>query len=346
MKLFGVMLLSLLLIYPIGVAAEAEEKLQLRMTLPPIMGSLPLVLGHEWGIFHDHGLDLQLKGLADREGRIAALRAGRIDGMVTDLTTAILAALDGIDIVITSTAFLSQNGAGLALLTQYRTGITSIEDILGDFAAGDERARIHLSHLSNLHFQTDRLLSQLGFDVYNAANYQFWTDMVALARSFAFMPRWVPAVVLPEPYISFLVHFIPLGIRGAEIIVLADFLDIEPVPSVIIFRREFVRQNNEVLRRFHAAHQQAITRLNATSIGELLDLGVDVVVEMFFPGLDPGDPREIPPEVIVQLTIPYFVAPTLPAPASLAAVMDWLIRAGHTRERITYDEIITDLFVR
>ncbi len=349
MKLFGgylgLCLLSLLLIYPIGAATEAEEKLQLRMTLPPIMGSLPIVLGDEWGIFYDHGLALQLKGLVDRESRIAALRAGRIDGMVTDLTTAILAALDGIDIVITSTAFLAQNGAGLALLTQYRTGITSIEDILGNFAAGDERAQIHLSHLSNLHFQTDQLLAQLGFDIYNAANYQFWTDMVAMATNFAFMPRWVPAAVFPEPYISFLVSFIPLRIRGAEIIVLADFLDIEPVPSVIIFRREFVQQNNEAIQRFHAAHRLAIARLNASSVEELLAVGVDVVVTMFFPGLDPGDPQLIPPEVIAQLAIPYFVAPTLPAPASLAAVMDWLIAAGHARERITYDEIITDLFV-
>lgn len=346
MKLVWVVLFSLLLIYPIGAATATEARQQLRLTLPPIMGSLPIVLGYEWGIFHDHGLDVQLKGLVDQESRIAALRAGRIDGMVTDLTTAILAALDGIDIVITSIAFLAQNGAGLALLTQYRTGITSIADILGDFAAGDERARIHLLHLSNIHFQTDQLLTQLGFDIYRAANYQFWTDMVAMATNFAFMPRWVPAVVLPEPYILFLVYFIPLRIRGAKIIVLADFLDIEPVPSVIVFRREFMQQNKEAIQRFHIAHRLAITRLNATSVRELLDLGVDVVVEMFFPGLDPGDPREVPPAVIAQLTIPYFITPTLPTLASFTAVMDWLIAAGHTRDRITYDAIITDLFVR
>jgi NitT/TauT family transport system substrate-binding protein len=343
MKLISLMLLSLLLIYPLGTATEVEEKLLLRMALPPMMGSLPVVIGNEWGTFNDHGLNLQIKGLADQESRIAALRAGQIDGMVTDLTTAILIALDGIDIVITSTAFLSQNGAGLALLTQSRTGITSIKDI---FAARDERMRIHLSHLSDIHFQTDQLLAQLGFDIYTAVNYQFWTDIVAMATNFAFMPRWVPAVVLPEPYITFLTNFIPLRIRGARIILLADFLEIEPVPSVIIFRREFIEQNKQAVQRFHIAHQQAIARLNATSIGELLDMGVSIVVEMFFPGLDPGDPTAIPPKVIEQLTIPYFITPTLPAPASFTAVMDWLIRARYARVRIAYDTIITDLFVR
>lgn len=323
----------------------AEPLLQLRISLPPEMGALPLAFGHDWGVFIEHGVDLQLVPMADKHSRVAALRAGAIDGMLTDLPTAILLALDGIDLVITSTAFLPQAGSHLALMTQRASEVTSIADLLGEPAAGDERHRIHLPYLSAIHFQTDRLLYQLGYSVDTGHNYQDWPDMLAMATNFAIMPTWLRAVVLPEPYITYLVNFLPALIYGAEIIILSDFATVEPIPSVVVFRRDSLEEKNEAIIRFYTAYHAAIARLNATTFDELLEEGINIAIALFFPGLDLADPEAIPPkEMLAAVTIPYFDVPSLVSTQAFINVMDWLIAGGHARRRIDYAEITTDLF--
>lgn len=326
--------------------AAAEPLLHLRISLPPDIGALPIAFGQDWGLFTEHGVDLQIIPLADKQSRVAALRVGKIDGMLTDLPTAILLALDGIDLAITSTAFLPQTYSQLALLTQRHANVTSISDLLGEPEAGDERHRIHLPRLSGIHFQTDRLLYQLGYAIGTDTNYQDWPDMLAMATTFAVMPTWVRAVVLPEPYITYLINFLPELIYGAEIIILSDFATVEPIPSVIVFRRDSLEEKEEAIARFYTAYRAAIARLNATPLDELLDEGIDIAIAMFFPGIDLADPDAIPPaEMLAAVNIPYFGALGRVGRPTFTTVMDWLIAGEYVRQRIDYAEITTDLFI-
>ena len=50
----------------------------LRVSLPPVFASLPIAYAAEWGLFEEHGVDVEIIGMTDNQVRSAALSAGEL----------------------------------------------------------------------------------------------------------------------------------------------------------------------------------------------------------------------------------------------------------------------------
>ena len=144
--------------------ASATPLPKLRVSLPPVMGCLPIAFADGWDMFAEDGIDVEIVGLSDNQARTLALMAGDIDGMICDVSTAILLITSGTNIVITSTAYQPEQTGSLALLTQSYFHINSIDNLLNRTETGNTLKAIAITEMSDIEYELDSLLISLGYD--------------------------------------------------------------------------------------------------------------------------------------------------------------------------------------
>jgi len=300
-----------------------SEILSLRFSIPPMMGSLPIGFADGWKVFDEYAVDVELIGLSDNQSRNLALIAGQIDGMVCDVSTAVLLAATGTDIVITSTAYRPEQTGSLALLTQSYFQIDSLETLMVKTTAGNNLKSIAVTSMSDFEYHIDTLLASQGYDVNPEKDYSYWFDMLQVATFLSFGS--VYAAVLPEPYVTYIDNFPPLK-EGSHLVHLSDFEDIDLLPSVIVFRREVIESQPEAIEAFYAGIRAAIDRVNALDRDELIETGINEALDVFFPGTS----RDTVPEGILDtFNIPEFEYPEALSENEYTAVVEWAKNKGY-----------------
>lgn len=332
--------LAVLLIFIPFFPGVADELPQLSISLPPVMGSLPLAFANGWGLFASHGLEVELVGLSDNQARTLALMAGEINGMVCDVTTAILLVTAGTDIVITSTAYRPEQTGSLALLSQSYFEIESIDALLASTEKGSTLKSIAITAMSDLEYQIDTLLNRLGYTVDPDKDYSYWYDMLQLATFLAFGS--VYAAVLPEPYITYISNYLPSN-SNSTLVHLSDFNGMDLLPSVLVFRREVVEGDEALIACFYAAFREAIDMINTSSREELIEMGIDEALALFFPGVTE---EAVPEGIMDSFVIPHFPQPQMLSKEQFEAIVAWAIAKRYTQKHPSYEEMTTDRFLR
>jgi NitT/TauT family transport system substrate-binding protein len=323
----------------VSVSALADKVPQLRISLPPRLGALPLALAEQWGLYEEEGVTVKVAGLPDDQARSLALMTGAIDGMVCDVVTAILFVTSGTDIVITGTAYCPQSGS-LSLLSRSYYNITSIGDLLSRTQVGNMQKSIGIIERSDFEYHLDTLLTSLGYAVNPDRDYWGMYDTLQLATFLSLGS--VYAAVLPEPYTSYIEYY-PLPGSSSPLIHLSDFEGIELLPEIVVFRREVLRESPEVVESFYRALRKTIERINTSSREELIEAGVTEALSLFFPGTS----REsIPLVVLDSLTIPYFQQPRMLSREQFEDVVAWLNAKRYTWQHPSYEKMTTDRFIQ
>jgi len=307
----------------------------LRVSLPPLMGAVPVALGVTWGMFAEEGVEIQLLPLASQRDRIVAFQAGQIDAMVTDLTSAImLASQMPAEVAIVSTAYYptSNQPPHLALITQDYSGLNKLPDLAGMEPKG--AVRIAVPRQSDLEFALDMLFISQGLEPPEEA-YIGQDDLLGM----------VTCGVLPQPYVDYLLHYEYEG--KPRLTVVSDFSDIPIPPSVIVFHRSVLAARLSDVDGFFRAIRRAVERVNVSSREELLATGWDVAVELFFPGLTPETLNPGAREK-VETAIQAVHIPELPEPGPVPREMFELVRAwakgkGYLVGRVDYDQVVAIL---
>lgn len=324
-----------------GLTLIAQGKaVQLRVSLPPIMGSVPIALADSWGLFAKHGVDVQVIGLSDNQARSLALMAGNIDAMVCDLTTAVLLYTSGTKIVITSTAYTPTQSGSLALLSQSYFHINSIPDLLAQTQAGSNLKSIAITPMSNIEYDLDALMHHLGYQIDPDKDCSYWYDLLQVATFLSLGS--VYAAVLPEPYITYISNY-PSVMKDSHLVHLSDFAGVDLLPSVVVFRRDFVNAHPDMVTRFYAAYRDAVNRINSSTKDELIALGINEALTLFFPGMSK---EAVPPGIMDTFTIPRFPFPGKVSKEEFDAVINWVNAKRYTWKHPTYEELITDRFVK
>jgi NitT/TauT family transport system substrate-binding protein len=321
------------------VTNGADASTTLRFSLPPVMGSLPIALGHSWGLFKDAGVDIQVVGLSDNQARSLALMAGSIDGMICDVTTALLLYTSGTPIVITSTAYQPQSGS-LAILSPSYFRIDSLKGLLAHTEKGSTLKSLALTQMSDLEYETDTLFAHLGYKIDPDKDFSYWHDMLQLATFLSLGS--VYAAVLPEPYITYISEY-PSVNSHATYIHLSDFQGMTLLPSVIVFRRSVVEKSPELITRFYTALRDAINRINSMSRQQLIAEGTDQALSLFFPGLTK---ENVPEGIMDHFVIPHFDLPHGLAKQQFEDVLAWARAKRYTWKQPTYEELTTDRFLK
>ena len=312
-----------------SMAATGETAPSLRFSLPPVLEALPIAFAQEWGLFEAHGVSVELIGITDNQQRSAALLTGNLDGMMEDITRSILDATSGGDIVITSAAgSRPQTGSiALALLSPASFRLDSIETLLAsDYSIGT-------IYRSDFEYLLERLLADRQSEDAEPAQTMYFHDMLQMAVWFG--AQTLPAAVLPEPYVSYLAAYYPAGGVPIELVIHDDFSEIGTLPAVIVFDRTYVANHPEAIAAFYAAYTEAIERINATPREDLVDLGIDIALSLFFQG---ADRTTINQEVLDTIPIPRFDLPAALPQTDYDAILAWMLEKGYVYVKPTYEE--------
>ena len=312
----------------------------LRVSLPPVMGCLPIAFANGWDLFAQNGLDVEVVGLSDNDARILALMAGDIDGMICDVSTAILLITSGTNIVITSTAYQPEQTASLALLSQSYFKIDSIDDLLNRTETGNTLKSIAITEMSDIEYEVDSLLISLGHSVTPNKDYSYWHDMLQLAMFLSLGS--VYAAVLPEPYITYLSKY-PQIKPGAVLVQLSDFAGIDLLPSIIVFRRDVVDRSPDAVTTFYDVYREAMDRINHMPREELTTTGIDIALSTFFPGLGKD---AVPEGILDDFALPHFSYPEMLSKQKFEDVAAWLKWKGYTWKHPAYEDVTTDQFIK
>jgi len=321
----------------ISIATTGETSPSLRFSLPPVLEALPIAFAQEWGLFEAHGVSVELIGITDNQQRSAALMTGNLDGMMEDVTRSILDATTGGNIVITSAAASRpQTGSlALALLSPASFRLDSFDALLAsDYAIGT-------LYRSDYEYLLDRLLADRQDEDTEPKQTLFFHDMLQMAVWFG--AQTLPVAVLPEPYFTYLATYYPPGGQPIELVILDDFSETGVLPAVVVFRRGFVAAHPEAVAAFYAAYTEAIERINSASRDELIDVGIDVALSLFFQG---ADRTTINQEVLDAIPIPVYECPSVLARADFEAILAWMLRKGYVFVEPTYEQLTDFQFVR
>jgi len=316
--------------------AVAEGGPVLRFSLPPVLAALPVAFAQEWGLFEAHGVTVELIGITDDLQRSAALLTGNLDGLMSDVTHAVLDASAGSDLVVTA-AVHSRPQTGsvtLALLSPVSFRIGSLEELLAS------NQLIGVLYRSDYEYMLDRMVDSALAGGKRTIRYSPFSDMLQLATMLG--AQWLGSAVLPEPYISYIATYRPPGGRALEMVTLADFGEWTAPPSVVVFRRSFLDRYPDAVAAFHAAIAETIERLNKTSREEMVDTGLDVAISLFFQAVDT---ELIGQDVLDALPIPVY-EPLGSLPQEVYEdILAWMRRKGYVMNAPAYASLVDGQFL-
>jgi len=328
--------LCLALAFPLICLGQSAGRL--RVSLPPVLASLPIAFAEEWGLFDAHGVDVEIIGMTDNEVRSAALASGSLDLVIEDITQFLVDIDGGQGLLATSAAYIQPQTTSqqVALVS---AGIFRMETIDDLVASGNTVGTVFRSDHEYL---LDRLFETALDDGVKAPRYLYMTDVLFLATWFG--AGMMPAVVLPEPYISYIGAYKPAGIENplVQVVILDDFAEFDRLPHLLVFRSDYVEAHPEAVDAFYAAYVEAIERLNGMSRDEIVETGLGVVLPLFFQG---ADRALIGEDVLDALSIPAFDLPVTFDQEQFDSVVAWALEKGYAYIRPEYEMVVSCAFV-
>lgn len=315
----------------LSVATLVNALPTLRFSLPPVLEALPLAYAEAWGLFEAHGVNVELVGITDNQQRSAALITGNLDGLIEDVTRSILDLSAGADVLITSAATLrpQTDSYELALLSPASFRYETLDALL---ASGQAIGTIYRS---DYEYVLDQYLEQtLGVDA-RSVRTMYFNDMLQMAVWFG--AQTLPSAMLPEPYISYITTYHPPAGKPIALNVLADLSSLGPLPSLVVFRSAYVRDNQVAVDAFYAAYTEAIERINNTPRDVLIDEGIDIALGLFFQG---ADKTTINQEVLDTLKIPYYELPSPLSQALYDSIEQWMLGKAYVFSSTAYADLV------
>jgi len=324
------------LILSCAALIPAQGAPTLRVSLPPVLASLPIAFAEEWGLFDDHGVDVEIIGMTDNTLRSAALSTGDLDLVIEDVTQFIVDLSGGQELLATSAAYVRPQTASMdvALVSPGAFRLESLDDLIAsDYMVGTLFRSDH-------EYLLDQLLASVVESEEDWPRYSYSTDVLFLATWFG--AQAMPAAVLPEPYVSYIATYVPVGGKPVEVVTLSDFADYEVLPDLLVFRADYVERSPDAVTAFYAAYVEAIVRMNDTPRDELIDAGLDVVLPIFFQG---ADPTLIGQDVLDAISIPAFDPPSALPLELYERILEWMDGKGYTLLRPSYEDVVDGRFL-
>lgn len=309
----------------------------LKVSLPPALGAVPIVMGDVWGLLGEEGVEIEMIPLPSQRDRILAFQAGQVDVMVSDLTSALLL-VESVprEAAILAVAYAPPPDADhLAVLTPAAfSRIRTWEDLLTLLQEG-QRLQIALPRQSDLEFVMDTVFAAEGVVV--RPDLYIGQDNLLTNASWLLLGM-VAVGVLPQPYIDYIVTY---DYPGKPELVALRWIPGELLPpEVIVVRRSLVDREPKRVAAFLRGIRRAVGRLNESSRDEIVSDALPVAVDLFFPG---GGPETADPEVRVQIEagIAAIAIPAFSEPGPLDReiydrVMTWAVGKKYLRRPLPY----------
>ncbi len=310
----------------------------LRVSLPPALGAVPIVMGEVWGMFEEEGIEIELIPLPSQRDRMLAFQAGQVDVMVTDLTGALLLVSSVPRLAaIVATAFAPEPMEDhLAFITPVVLSRISTWSEFTSRLQGGARIQIALPRQSDLEFVVDELFRREGLVV--PLDLYIGQDNLLVNSTWTLLGM-VAVGALPRPYVDYILTYSYPGKPTLEVLRWVPGESFPP--EVIVVRRPLLEGQPEVVAAFFRALRRAVERLNGEDRDEVVAAALPVAVDLFFPGAGPevADPAA---RAEIEKGIAAIVIPTFPQPEPLnpdvyERVMTWAVGKKYLRSAVPYD---------
>ncbi len=319
----------------------------LRVSVPPLFGSVPVILASDdgWGLFAEEGLDVTVVPLPSQTARLQAFRAGHVDILISDLTQALMIVSErGAEGLIAGSTYSFSDNPGnssppVSLITQRYARVSSLEELSQEATAG--RVRIGVPRQSDLEFMLDQLFLSAGLTPPRAEQAYVGRDDLLMNAQFLGLGSF-HAGVFPQPYADYL---LAIDFQGKpDFIVLSDFDGVLVPPTVVVINKGLLQERPAEAAAFFRSLDRAVERVNSLPREELLELGWQLVTQLFLPGQEPHtllpEDRENVEEAIATLFIPDFPAPKALDPESFEQVLSWARVKGYVRFAVEFNEVV------
>jgi NitT/TauT family transport system substrate-binding protein len=292
---------------------KSNKPTLIRMTVLPILDTLPMYVAEKEGIFEKHQIEVEFIPAGSAPKRDELINAGQADGMINEIVSTIFYNRDQTQVQIVRYARTATSDSGIfQILASAQSGITDIQQLKG--------AEIGISHGTVIEYLTDRLLQAEGFsqdEIRTIAVPDIGQRMALLGSG------ELRAAMLPDPLASLILQ------QGA-VFILDDSLHPNYSHSVYTFRKEFIDQNSDAVRGFLAAVEEAVELINANpdNYGVLLT-----------------ERELVPPPLAGSFKVPQFVTNGVPTQSQWDDVAAWINEKNLDVGNATYEDSINASFL-
>jgi NitT/TauT family transport system substrate-binding protein len=288
-------------------ASQADDA-HLKMGLLPILDVIPLYVADQNGYFKNQGIQVDFVMAKSAQERDALLQTGQIDGVVNDAVAVGLFDKETPKIKIVRTDRISYpNAPQFRILASPNSSIRSV--------AGLKGIPIGISQNTVIQYVTDRVLQAQGLA---PADINVIEVTAIPVRFEQLMNGNLKAATLPDP--------MGQGAQAAGARLIADDSAFPQYSqSYLSFRVETLRDKPGTVRKFLVAWEEAVKELNA-------DPGKyqDVLIQK----------GNVPQSIEGTFKMPPFPEKSLPTPAEMADVVQWMRAKGLIDRDIPYSDMV------
>jgi NitT/TauT family transport system substrate-binding protein len=293
--LYGLFLLTLLLASCTAPnpspARPAEQVVEIRIAVLPIIDALPFYVAAKQGYFEVNGVKVTFLPAASAAERDQLITAGQADAMINDLVSVALYNKQTVQVqTVRFARTASKEITMYRVLAAKNSGITQTADLAG--------VPIGMSQGTVIDYVTTRLLEKEGLSAEQIQSIAVpkLNERLALLGS-----GQLKAATLPEPFGT-------IAQQSGAVVLVDDSKYPEYGYSVISLRKAFIDQHPQAVSGFLKALEQAVSDINKTP-------------EQWRPLL--GENSLVPEALQATYPMPAFPAASVPSEAQFKDVIDW-----------------------
>lgn len=303
----------LLLIFTSGFSLANSDDNKLRMALLPIPDVLPVYVAIEQGYFKDSGIEVEALTVGSPIERDQLMQAGRVDGMINEISGAASFNRDQSRVKIVSIARSPIDNSPLfRVLAAPQSGIKNVKELAG--------IGIGVSRNTIIEYISTRLLTADGVAPKDVV---FQSVPVLPERFQLLLSGQLKAATLPDPLAS-------AAIKAGAVDVINDTKLSQLSASVISFSNEAVTKKGEAVNKFMQAWDKAAAELNSAP-----EKYKPVMLKYI----------KVPKIIHEDFSIPPFPRKALPSKEQWDDVMLWMVDKKLVKESLQYEESVTAEFL-
>jgi NitT/TauT family transport system substrate-binding protein len=306
------MLASLLGIVLLGGCGQEEPQV-LRIALIPVLDVLPFHVASQNGYFKDLGVEVEAVPVKSGQERDTLMQTNQVDGMLTDLLSPVLFNQQSAEIKVVRTARrVYPDKPMFRLLAAPGSDVTSPQDLA--------RVPVGVAQNTVIAYLTDRMLEKAGL----SSDDILFEEVSAIPVRFELLVNGeIAAATLPDPLAS--------GAMAAGAVLVTDDTSVpELSQSILTFSADALAQKPEAVRRFLEAWEMAVEELNMHP-----DQYHDLLVTE----------GRVPESIQGTFGMPPFPKASVPTPAQLADVNQWLLDNGLVGNKVPYERMVDESFL-
>lgn len=285
------------------VATEGQE-VTIRLGVMPSTDNIPFIIAQKEGYAKEQGVKLELEVFKSANDRDAALQAGKLDGVITDLVAVAIYRQGDLDVKVVAAPYdqfdLVANGEA-----------KTVADLKGKevvFAARTGTA-----------YAIDMMLKEAGL---TRADIKANEVPQVPARLELLTNKKVAGAILPEPFVTMA--------KADQMTVVQSTRDIGINPFAIAFTTDFIDEQSDAIRGMFDAYNQAVTYLETTDKSEYIEL---FIAEVGFPET-----------LKEQIEIPDYGKIEQVKVADIDSAFEWARQEGLLKKELNGKDVISHVY--